>query len=142
MKRVIAMMVSAIIALNGFSQKNFKDLIGRWEIMDQQGSNATLEIIDTSSILLSYNGEKKKIIDYKIDFTKSPIWFDFSTSDTSSVVTVKSILEILNDNMIKWQLFVDEERSPHFSSTKGEMFYLRKVKPVTNTGVVTTDIHL
>ena len=136
------MMVSAIIALNGFSQKNFKDLIGRWEIMDQQGSNATLEIIDTSSILLSYNGEKKKIIDYKIDFTKSPIWFDFSTSDTSSVVTVKSILEILNDNMIKWQLFVDEERSPHFSSTKGEMFYLRKVKPVTNTGVVTTDIHL
>ena len=136
------MMVSAIIALNGFSQKNFKDLIGRWEIMDQQGSNATLEIIDTSSILLSYNGEKKKIIDYKIDFTKSPIWFDFSTSDTSSVVTVKSILEILNDNMIKWQLFVDEERSPHFSSTKGEMFYLRKVKPVTNTGVVPTDIHL
>ena len=142
MKRVIAMMVSAIIALNGFSQKNFKDLIGRWEIMDQQGSNATLEIIDTSSILLSYNGEKKKIIDYKIDFTKSPIWFDFSTSDSNSVVTVKSILEILNDNMIKWQLFVDEERSPHFSSTKGEMFYLRKVKPVTNTGVVTTDIHL
>jgi len=142
MKRIIAVMVSAIITLNGFSQKNFKDLIGRWEIMDQQGSNATLEIIDSSTILLSYNGEKKKIIDYKIDFTKSPIWFDFSTSDTSSVVTVKSILEILNDNMIKWQLFVDEERSPHFSSTKGEMFYLRKVKPVINTGVVTTDIHL
>ena len=135
------MMVSAIIALNGFSQKNFKDLIGRWEIIDQQGTNITLDI-DSSAILLSYNGEKKKIIDYKIDFTKSPIWFDFSTSDSSSVVTVKSILEILNDNMIKWQLFVDEERSPHFSSTKGEMFYLRKVKPVTNTGVVTTDIHL
>jgi hypothetical protein len=141
MKRIIVMM-SVLIALNGFSQKNFKDLIGRWEIMDQQGSNATLEIIDSSTILLSYNGEKKKIIDYKIDFTKSPIWFDFSTSDTSSVVTVKSIIEILNDNMIKWQLFVDEERTPHFSSTKGEMFYLRKAKPVINTGVVTTDIHL
>ena len=142
MKRIIGMMVSAIITLSGFSQKNFKDLIGRWEIMDQQGFNATLEIIDSSTILLCYNGEKKKIIDYKIDFTKSPIWFDFSTSDTSSVVTVKSILEILNDNMIKWQLFVDEERTPHFSSTKGEMFYLRKAKPVINTGGVTTDIHL
>ena len=134
--------MSAFIALNGFSQKNFKDLIGRWEIIDQQGSNATLEIIDSSAILLSYNGEKKKIIDYKIDFTRSPIWFDFSTSDTSSVVTVKSILEILNDNMIKWQLFVDEDRTPHFSSTKGEMFYLRKAKPVINTGIVTTDIRL
>ena len=141
MKRIIVMMLSAIIALNGFSQKNFKDLIGHWEIIDQQGTNITLDI-DSSAILLSYDGEKKKIIDYKIDFTKSPIWFDFSTSDTSSVVTVKSILEILNDNMIKWQLFVDEDRTPHFSSTKGEMFYLRKAKPVINTGIVTTDIRL
>jgi hypothetical protein len=140
MKRALVVMMSAFIALNGFSQKNFKDLIGHWEIVDQQGTNATLDIIDSSLILLSYNGEKKKIIDYKIDFTKSPIWFDFSTSDTSSVITVKSLIEILNDNMIKWQLFVDEERTPYFSSTKGEMFYLRKAKPVINTGVVTTDI--
>ena len=129
------MMMSALMALSGFSQKNFKDLIGRWEIIDQQGTSITLDI-DSSVILLSYNGEKKKIIDYKIDFTKSPVWFDFSTSDTSSVVTVKSILEILNENMIKWQLFVDEDRTPHFSSTKGEMFYLRKAKPVINTGIV------
>lgn len=136
MKRFIVMMLTAFIVLNGFSQRNFRDLIGRWEIIDQQGTNITLDI-DSSAILLSYNGEKKKIIDYKIDFTKSPIWFDFSTSDTSSGVTVKSILEILNDNMIKWQLFVDEDRTPHFSSTKGEMFYLRKVKPVINTGIVT-----
>jgi len=135
MKRIIVMMMFALIVLNGFSQKNFKDLIGRWEIIDQQGTSITLDI-DSSAILLSYDGEKKKIIDYKIDFTKSPIWFDFSTSDTSSVITVKSILEILNDNMIKWQLFVDEERTPHFSSTKGEMFYLRKAKPVINTGIV------
>ena len=129
------MIAGALMALNGLSQKNFKDLIGRWEIIDQEGTNITLDI-DSSAILLSYNGEKKKIIDYKIDFTKSPIWFDFSTSDTSSIVAVKSILEILNDNMIKWQLFVDEDRTPHFSSTKGEMFYLRKAKPVINTGVV------
>ena len=134
MKRIIVMIAGALMALNGFSQKNFKDLIGRWEIIDQEGTNITLDI-DSSAILLSYNGEKKKIIDYKIDFTKSPIWFDFSTSDTSSIVAVKSILEILNDNMIKWQLFVDEDRTPHFSSTKGEMFYLRKAKPVINTGI-------
>ena len=134
-KNIVMMIMSVCIALNGFSQKNFKDLVGRWEIIDQQGTNATLEIIDSSAILLTYNGEKKKIIDYKIDFTKSPIWFDFSTSDTSSVVAVKSILEILSDNMIKWQLFVDEDRTPYFSSTKGEMFYLRKAKPVINTGV-------
>jgi len=137
MKRIIVVMMSAFIALTGYSQKNLKDLVGRWEIIDQQGTNATLEIIDSAAILLSYNGEKKKIIDYKIDFTKSPIWFDFSTGDTTSAtVMVKSLIEIMNDNMIKWQLFIDEDRTDHFSSTKGELFYLRKAKPVISTAIV------
>ena len=136
MKRITVMMMSAFIALSGYSQKNLKDLAGRWEIIDQQGTNATLEIIDSAAILLSYNGEKKKIIDYKIDFTKSPVWFDFSTVDTASAtVMIKSLIEIMNDNMIKWQLFIDEDRTDHFSSTKGELFYLRKAKPVISTAI-------
>ena len=81
-------------------------------------------------------GEKKMILDYKIDFQKSPIWFDFSTGDSSSTVAVKSLLEIMNDSMIKWQLFVDEDRTDHFSSTKGELYYLRKAKPAIGTAIV------
>ena len=118
-------------------QKQLKDLIGRWEIIGAQSDSASLEIIDSSTIILNYMGEKKRIIDYKIDFQKSPIWFDFSTSgDSSSVVLVKSLLEIMNDNMIKWQLFVDEDRTDHFSSTKGELFYLRKAKPANSNAIV------
>jgi len=117
-------------------QKQFKDLVGRWEIVGEKDDSASLEVIDSSTIILSYMGEKKKIIDYKIDFQKSPIWFDFSTVDSaSSIVAVKSILEMLNDNMLKWQLFLDEDRTDHFSSTKGELFYLRKAKPAITTGV-------
>ena len=111
-------------------QKQIKDLIGRWEIIGENDS-ASLEVIDSSTIILYYMGEKKKIIDYKIDFQRSPIWFDFSTGDSSSTVMVKSLLEIMNDNMIKWQLFLDEDRTDHFSSTKGELYYLRKAKPTT-----------
>lgn len=73
-------------------------------------------------------GEKKKITNCKIDFSKSPIWFDFSIEDNGSVVQIKSLLEITGDDLIKWQLFVDEDRTPHFSSTKGELFYLRKTR--------------
>lgn len=120
-------------------QKQLKDLIGRWEIIGEQSDSACLEVIDSSTIILNYMGEKKKIIDYKIDFQRSPIWFDFSTGDSSSTVVVKSLLEIMNDNMIKWQLFLDEDRTDHFSSTKGELYYLRKAKPAigTATAVVT-----
>ena len=117
-------------------QKQLKDLIGRWEIVGEQSDSASLEIIDSSTIILNYMGERKKITEYKIDFQRSPIWFDFSTGDSSSTVLVKSLLEVMNDSMIKWQLFVDEDRTEHFSSTKGELYYLRKTKPAVITAMV------
>ena len=134
MKKILAGLMISFFSFKAISQqKKMNDLLGRWEIVNNKDS-ATLEIIDSSTITLTYNGEKKKIIDYKIDFAKNPIWFDFSTIDSSyTTVTVKSLLEIMNDNMIKWQLFVDEERTPYFSSSKGELFYLKKVKPVAST---------
>lgn len=117
-------------------QKQLKDLIGRWDIVGEQADSASLEVIDSATIILCYMGEKKKILDYKIDFQRSPIWFDFSAGDSSSTFFVKSLLEIMNDNMIKWQLFLDEDRSDHFSSTKGELYYLRKARPVTGNPIV------
>lgn len=117
-------------------QKQFKELIGRWEIVGEKDDSASLDIIDSSTIILSYMGEKKKIIQYKIDFQRSPIWFDFSAGDSSSTVEVKSLLEIMSDSMIKWQLFVDEERTDHFSSSKGELYYLKKAKPALSSAIV------
>lgn len=129
--------ILAFLGITGFGQqKKLKDLIGRWEIVGEQNDSASLEIIDSSTIILNYMGEKKMILDYKIDFQKSPIWFDFSTGDSSSTVVVKTLLEIINDSMIKWQLFVDEDRADHFSSTKGELYYLRKAKPANSNAIV------
>ena len=138
MKRILlAAVMLASFGVTGFSQqKKLKDLVGRWEILGEQDTGACLEVIDSSTMVLIYNGEKRKIMDYKIDFSKSPIWFDFSTGDSSSVVTVKSLLEIMNDNMIKWQLFMDEDRTIHFSSSKGELFYLRKAISGPNAAIV------
>jgi len=140
MKRILlAEVMLASFGVTGFSQqKKLKDLIGRWEIVGEQNTGACLEVIDSSTLVLIYNGEKRKITDYKIDFSKSPIWFDFSAGDSSSTVKVKSLLEIMNDNMIKWQLFTEDDRTMHFSSSKGELFYLRKSisGSGTNAGVV------
>ena len=137
MKKIFVLMTVLITELQVFSQqRQFKDLVGRWEIVGEQMDSASLEIIDSSTIILNYMGEKKKIVDYKIDFQRSPIWFDFSTEDSSSTIVVKSLLEIMNESMIKWQLFVDEDRTDHFSSTKGELYYLRKAKPAILTAIV------
>lgn len=127
MKKLLTVLVLSFIVQKGFSQqKNLKDLLGVWEVFGVRENNATLQVIDSSTIILTYNDERKKIKDYKIDFSRSPIWFDFTTEADSSIIAVKSLVEIINKNLIKWQLFVDDARTPYFSSSKGELFYLRK----------------
>ena len=138
MRKIV--LVAAIFILSwidGFTQsKYFKDIRGKWDITGEQNAGISLEIIDSSTILLTYMGETRKLIDYTIDFSKSPIWFDFSAQDTSSVVKVKSLLEIVNEGLIKWQLFVNEERVNHFSSSKGELLYLKRANMNTIVAVI------
>lgn len=137
MKKILIVLGVFFIAINAIGQKKqLKDLVGRWEVASDQKNAACLEVIDSANIMLSYNGEKIKLTDYKIDFEKTPIWFDFSTGTGDSALLVKSLIEVVNDTIIKWQLFVDEERTPHFSSTKGELFFLRRSKDSAVTSVV------
>lgn len=111
--------------------KKFSDLVGRWEITGEELPGASLEIIDSSSMYLTYMGEKKKITGYSLDLTKSPAWFDFTLPDSSGILHVKSIVQVYGDNVMKWQLFLEEERSAYFTASRGEMMYLKKTKPVT-----------
>lgn len=137
MKKIWVVMGACLLCLTASTQtKKFRDIIGHWEIAGEQNAGASLQINDSSSIVLNYMGEKRIITDYKIDFTKSPIWFDFSTKDSTSMLSIKSLLQIMGDDTIKWQLFIDEDRPNHFSSTKGELFYLKKTRPASTTSVV------
>jgi len=137
-KMFIVAGVFVLFSLQGFCQsKKFQDIKGRWTIIGEQGPEISLEIIDSADMVLTYMGEEKKMLNYKIDFSKSPAWFDFSVKDTtSSILNVKSIIEIVNESLIKWQLFVDEDRPDHFSSSKGELFYLKREKINANSNAV------
>jgi hypothetical protein len=128
MKKLLFSLIFALFLLsNSHAQlKKFSDLVGRWLIVGEQNTGGSLEIIDSATIYLTYMGEKKKISDYTFDFSKTPCWFDFSTQDTASVIKIKSLVQRISDSMIKWQLFVDEDRTDHFSSTKGILYYLKK----------------
>ena len=137
MKQIFIVMAACLLSISASTQiKKFRDIIGTWDVTEEQNAGASLQIIDSSTIVLTYMGEKKTITDYKIDFTKSPIWFDFSTKDSTSTLQVKTLLQILGDNMIKWQLFIDEDRPDHFSSSTGELFYLKRSKSNITSAVV------
>jgi hypothetical protein len=137
MKKWMLLAVCVMFSIIGFSQgKKLKDMVGRWEIAGEP--NAFLEVIDSATISLTYMGETRQITNLKTDFSKTPCWFDFSTKDSSSVVQVKSLVEIIGDNMLKWQLFIDEDRSPYFTTSKGEILYLKK-KPLGITATASSN---
>lgn len=125
------------VSNNTTHAKKFQSLVGVWQIVGEQDSDGYLEIIDSSTMVLRYMGEEKKITARKIDFNKSPCWFDFDTKDSGNVVTIKSLFEFVNDDMVKWQVFMGEERTNHFSSTKGELLYLRRSAGKSNGALYT-----
>lgn len=123
----IAVILGMFLSLNSFSQgKYLGKLVGRWEMIGPKSGGGILEIIDSNTIVMSYNGDKKVISSVSFDFSKTPIWFDFRVRDSSSTIEVKTIMEMISDDLIKWQIFMDEERALHFTASKGELFYLKR----------------
>jgi hypothetical protein len=128
MKKILIVMAATLIFnMSGVSQvKKFQQMIGSWEIVSSQDPGGKLEIIDSSTIVIRFMGEEKKLLQYKFDFSKSPFWFDFTAKDSASVSNFKSLIEFVNDDTMRWQIFIDEERPDHFSSEGGEVLYLKR----------------
>jgi hypothetical protein len=114
-----------LLSMTVVGQKHaFKNLVGRWESSDGAG----IEVVDSARIFLLYNGDRKQVISYQTNFSKSPCWFDFTVrSDSAGSITMKSLLLFVNDDLLQWQIFEDE-RPANFSANKGTMVYLRRKK--------------
>jgi hypothetical protein len=115
--------------------KTYAELVGKWEIVGEGMQGATLEIIDSSNIYLTYDGQRKKAHSISLDTRRNPAWFDFSVPDstdsTPGDLRIKTLLQVYGNGVMKWQLFLDDERSEYFTASKGEMFYLKKSKAET-----------
>ncbi|MFI5129214.1 MAG: hypothetical protein ACHQFX_04455 [Chitinophagales bacterium] len=135
MKKFV-IVVLTILALGSatFGQaRKFNNMVGLWEMVGEQESGGGLQIVDSATILIRFMGEEKTILSYNIDFSKSPYWFDFSCKDTTSISHFKSLIEFVGDDTLKWQIFTEGERADHFTSRTGELFYLKRARPKTNT---------
>ena len=141
MKKVGIIIVFTVLlnAVTTAQTTGFQHLIGTWQIVSDQEQGGSLEIIDSTTILIKFDGQEKKLAGCKIDFSKSPYWFDFSAKDTTTAFSnFKSLLEFVGDDTMRWQVFVDEERPDHFSSQSGELFYLKRVYPKQGAVVSTS----
>lgn len=126
MKRWLFPILLFIAALPGAQgQKySFQNLVGYWE----SNEGGALEARDSSKLFLLYQGEKKPIISFTADFSKSPCWFDFVIKEQDSAVTIKSLLFFVDNNLLQWQVFEDGNRPVNFSSERGDIVYLKRKK--------------
>jgi hypothetical protein len=83
-------------------------------------------VVSSSKIFLVYGTDKKPVIAYSADFSKSPVWFDFVVKDSTRTVSVKSLLLLEPGNILKWQVFEDGKRPNDFAPDRGNVLTLRK----------------
>ena len=120
--------VNAQNVVNAQAKYSFENLKGSW----RNSSGAGLDIVDSNTIYIVH-GEQKKLIDRcKVDFTKSPAWLDIAIRDNNRVVTLKSLLLFVDENLIQWQVFDSETRPAYFNSDKGDMLFLKRVTELIN----------
>jgi len=106
-------------------QISIANLVGRWESSDGAG----LEVVDSSRIFVIYGRQRKPILTYEADFSKSPYWFDFVVKDTAQKLSkMKSLLLLENKEDLKWQVFEDGDRPADFMPDRGDMIVLRRKK--------------
>ena len=125
MKIILLFVCSFWMGTSLNAQKHsLQSLIGRWESEDGGG----IEMTDSAHIFMVYGNEKKPISSYKADFSHAPAWFDFSIIDSGQTMTMKSLMQFVNNDEVKWQVFDDGTRPANFTIGKGEIVYLRRKK--------------
>ena len=124
-------LIMVLIGLNAFAQTStsaqtitLKNLVGRWETADGAG----LEILDSSRIFVIYGKDRKPILSYQADFSRTPYWFDFTVKDTAQKLSTMKSLILLDNDVLKWQVFEDGNRPANFAADRGDIVILRRKK--------------
>lgn len=128
MKKVMLMLAGLIFYLGTIAQeRTMQAFTGLWEAVSATNAGGGLEVKDSTQLYLVFGDQKKKILQYKIDFSQSPGRFDFTVQqDSTTTLSLKSLLQFVNNDLIKWQVFEDDNVPMYFASSGGEIVYLRR----------------
>lgn len=128
-KKWLAAGLGTIFGMMAMAQQKFPtQLVGQWEGLQKDASSG-LEFTSSDSVYLFYNNEKKLATQVQLDASKNPLWFDFAINDGSEQIQIKSLLIVINEDLLKWQVFTQEARPAHFTQSTGETMFLRRKKP-------------
>jgi len=107
-------------SLSAFAQHTKKDLIGKWEGTDRENEAGALIFKDNGKVDLKLGARLLHDLDYKVDLTKTPASFDIiiKSLDRKQQVTLKCLIQFIDNNTIKWQIFKGDNRPNNFDSNQ------------------------
>ena len=100
-------------------------LAGPWKTVQSPNAGGGIEVVDTSKINLFFGKEHKPLVSFQADFSRSSAWLDLTVKDTAGNVRLQSLLQVIDEGLIQWQLF-DSTRTNHPASARGEIIFLRR----------------
>ena len=103
-----------------FAQHTKKDLIGKWEGADSQGTKASIRFLDTNKVIVIINGNAMPPYTYTIDLPKDPAKLDITMlTPNGETATLAGFLLFVDNNTIRWQIFPDGNRPATYDEASG-----------------------
>jgi uncharacterized protein (TIGR03067 family) len=119
MKALLIFLCLSLQIINSAAQYNKVD--GKWTGTDETGDSAVLTF-SGKTLIMEYEGEQASPCDYKIDYTKDPIWIDLIMKNEDQNEVIPALIKFIDDNTIKLEVFPFASSRPvKFSSESNEL---------------------
>lgn len=105
------------------AQHTITDLAGSWVSAD--GTTGNIEFLDGGKVQGNIGGLQLPPTPYTIDFGRTPAWFDVTVMAGK---TVKGLLEFIDDDTVKWQIFLTTDFSYDFTESDANPTIILKRK--------------
>jgi hypothetical protein len=130
MKKMLVVL-SLFVSLTVFSQRerySFKNAVGTW----RNSNGIGLDVVDSNTVYI-VNGENRKLaaVTWQ-NTTMNPFTLYLSVKDSSKTIVLKTLLLLVSDDMVQWQIFDSETKPASFGYNKGDMLYLKRISEMYN----------
>lgn len=119
MKKLLILIFLFSIHLVNAQQKN-NTIIGKWIGKDEKSETGGIQFSNNKTAKLLMMGKEMPITEYKVDYSKNPIWVDLIVKRNGKVMTLFGLIEFIDLNTIKWEVFPMANKRPTLFSGKSE----------------------
>lgn len=130
MKKSILSIVLTLLVAIAFAQHTKKDLVGKWEGVDNANQKGFMIFKNTNQMALYAQGEAPRYFGYTVDFSKTPAPLDIiAKSPDGKEGTLQLLIQFIDNNTIKIQIFYSGNRTANFNKKlKKSISILKRAK--------------